>query len=92
MYVLRVEHAVPDYEAWKQAFDGDPLGRGAAGVRAYRVMRPVGDRDRVMIDLEFEDVERAEDMLSRLRELWSRVTVVTGPRAEVTEVVETGRY
>lgn len=92
MYVLRIEHEVPDYEAWKQAFDGDPLGRGAAGVRSYRVMRPVGDRGRVLIDLDFDDVERAEAMLTRLRELWSRITVVTGPRAEITEVLETRHY
>jgi hypothetical protein len=92
MYVLRVEHAVPDYAAWKQAFDGDPLGRGAAGVRGYRVMRPVADPGRVMIDLDFDDLERAEDMRARLRELWTRVTVAVGPEAEITEVVETGRY
>ncbi|MEU2185238.1 hypothetical protein [Streptomyces thermolilacinus] len=92
MYVLRIEHAVPDYEAWKQAFDGDPLGRGAAGVRAYRVMRPVEDPGRVMIDLDFDERERAERMLTRLWELWSRVTVAVGPQAEITEVVETGQY
>jgi hypothetical protein len=28
MYVLHMEHPVPDYEAWKQrGFDPDPLGR-----------------------------------------------------------------
>ncbi|MFV2121273.1 hypothetical protein ACE14D_23665 [Streptomyces sp. Act-28] len=92
MYVLRVEHAVPDYAAWKQAFDGDPLGRGARGVRRYRVMKPVAGAGRVLIDLDFDDLERAEEMLARRRELWTRVTVAAGPEAEITEVVETGQY
>ncbi|MFD8554940.1 hypothetical protein ACFV08_25905, partial [Streptomyces fradiae] len=93
MYVLRVEHSVPEYEAWKRAFDGDPLGRGAVGVRAYRVMRPVGDPGRVLIDLDFDDREPAERMLIRLRELWSRLPAATPPPdGELTEVMETGRY
>ncbi|MDT9683904.1 hypothetical protein RND61_17815 [Streptomyces sp. TRM76323] len=92
MYVLRVELAAPDYAAWKRAFDGDPLGRGAVGVRRYRVMRPVEDPARIMIDLDFGDLERAEAVLARLRELWARVTAAAGPEAEITEVVETGRH
>jgi hypothetical protein len=27
MHILRIEHPVPDYDAWKQAFDSDPLNR-----------------------------------------------------------------
>ncbi|WP_228983921.1 hypothetical protein [Streptomyces sp. DH12] len=92
MYVVRIEHAVPDYQAWKAAFDGDPLGRSASGVRGYRVMRPVSDPGRVMIDLEFDDVDRAEAMVARLRELWTRVTVAVDPQAEVTEVTEVFHY
>ncbi|MFF8386466.1 hypothetical protein [Streptomyces kanasensis] len=92
MYVVRIEHAVPEYQAWKEAFDGDPLGRSASGVRGYRIMRPVSDPGRVMIDLEFDDLERAEAMVTRLRELWTRVTVAVDPQAEITEVTDTGRY
>jgi hypothetical protein len=25
MIILRIEHAVPDFEAWKKAFDSDPI-------------------------------------------------------------------
>ena len=39
MHVLRVEHSVPDYDRWKQAFDDDPIGRERAGVRRYRILR-----------------------------------------------------
>lgn len=27
MYTVRIEHRVPDFAAWKAAFDGDPVGR-----------------------------------------------------------------
>jgi hypothetical protein len=38
--ILQIEHGARDYEAWKQAFDSDPVGREAGGVRRYRIMRP----------------------------------------------------
>jgi hypothetical protein len=44
MYVLRIEHSVPDYEGWKRAFDSDPLGRKKSGVRQYRVLRAVDNQ------------------------------------------------
>jgi hypothetical protein len=37
---ILIEHGARDYEAWKQAFDSDPVGREAGGVRRYRIMRP----------------------------------------------------
>ena len=43
MHILRIEHAVPDFESWKAAFDGDPIGRERSGVRRYRVMRASDD-------------------------------------------------
>jgi hypothetical protein len=33
MTTLQIEHGVRDYDAWKQAFDSDPVGREAGGVR-----------------------------------------------------------
>jgi hypothetical protein len=38
MYILRIEHAVPDFAAWKKAFDSGPLGRKRSGVRRYRIL------------------------------------------------------
>ena len=50
--VLRIEHAVPDYEAWKrEGFDRDPIGRGRNGVRRYRVLRSNDNRNLVAIAL-----------------------------------------
>lgn len=41
--ILRIEHRVPDYDQWKQAFDNDPVGRERMGVRRYRVLRSLDD-------------------------------------------------
>jgi hypothetical protein len=40
MYILRIEHPVPDYDTWKASFDSDPIGRERSGVRRYRILRP----------------------------------------------------
>jgi len=39
MPIVRIEHAVRDFDAWKRAFDSDPVGREQGGVRRYRVLR-----------------------------------------------------
>jgi ribosomal protein L35AE/L33A len=90
MYILRVEHAVPDYEGWKRAFDGDPVGREKSGVRRYQVLRAVDDPRYVMIDLEFDTKEQAEALLAGLRKVWSRVEgqVMRDPKARIAEVEE----
>ena len=45
MYVLNYWHTVSDYAEWKKAFDSDPLGREASGVRRYSIERPVDGRE-----------------------------------------------
>jgi hypothetical protein len=91
MHVLRIEHRVGDFDRWKSAFDSDPVGRVQGGVRGYRVLRAHGEQNHVAIDLEFDDAEQAEAFLERLRTLWQQVEpegLVTGPRGEVFEEVE----
>ena len=90
MYILRIEHAVPDFGAWKKAFDSDPLGRQRSGVRRYRVLRPVEDARYVMVDLEFDTRAQAETMDRALRQLWGQVegTVIEKGRARIVEVAE----
>ena len=94
MYILRVEHAVPDYEGWKRAFDGDPVGREKSGVRRYQVLRAVDDPRYVMIDLEFDTKEQAEALLAGLRKVWSRVEgqVMRDPKARIAEVEEAKEF
>ena len=88
MHVLRVEHEVPDFDAWKQTFDTDPLGRKEGGVRRYRVLRPTNDPGYVQIDLEFDSADEAEAFHGKLRGLWGRVDVMRNPTARVFELVE----
>jgi len=90
MHLLRVEHSVPDFAAWKAVFDDDPVGREGGGVRGYRILRPVDDPNYVLIDLEFDDASAAEAFLVKLGELWARVQgrIMENPqaRAEVVEI------
>jgi hypothetical protein len=94
MFILRIEHPVPDYEAWKQVFDSDPVGREKSGVRRYRVLRPIDDPHYAMIDLEFANRSDAEAMLASLRVLWEGVqgTIMSNPQTRIVETVETKEY
>ena len=94
MYILRIEHPVPDFDGWKKAFDGDPVGRERSGVRRYRVLRPIDDANYVLIDLEFDTASQAEALLAAMRVVWGRVQgkVVMNPQARIVEAVETKEY
>jgi hypothetical protein len=59
MAILRIQHSVPNFDAWKRAFDSDPMERRASGVRRYHVYRATADPNFVMIDLEFESAAEA---------------------------------
>jgi hypothetical protein len=92
MHILRIEHSVPDFDAWKKAFDSDPIGRETSGVRCHRVLRASDDPNYVMIDLEFDSASEAEAVHAALRELWGRVDVMRSPQARIVEAVEIKEY
>lgn len=54
MHIVRIEHPVKDFDAWRAAFDSDPAGRQASGVRRYRIMRDLQEPELVLIDLELD--------------------------------------
>ena len=92
MPTLRIEHSVPDFTRWKQAFDSDPADRKGSGVRRYQVSRSVDDPNFVMIDLEFDTTGDAEGLLAKMRRVWSSgpgQSVMTNPQARIVETVET---
>lgn len=92
MFVLRIEHPVPDYDAWKQAFDSDPLDRKGSGVVAYRVLCAPGAPTIVTVDLEFEGRDPAEEMQAKLIQLWGRVEqegLIGQQQARIFELRET---
>jgi hypothetical protein len=94
MFILRIEHPVPDFSGWKKAFDSDPIGREKSGVRRYRVLRPIDEPNYAMIDLEFDTLSRAEAVLAAMRVVWGRVEgkIMMNPRARIIEMVETREY
>jgi hypothetical protein len=94
MPILRIEHPVPDFEGWKQAFDSDPVGRERSGVRRYAILRPLDDPNYVLIDLEFDTKSEAEALLAAMHEVWRRVEgqVMSNPQARIIETVETKEY
>ncbi|HVM12728.1 MAG TPA: hypothetical protein VM287_00155 [Egibacteraceae bacterium] len=95
MRILRIDHPAPDFDAWKKAFDDDPLGREQSGVRRHRVYRSVDDPNHVWIDLELETDDEAVALRDRLQELWQRVQaqgLIGVPTAHIVEQVEDRQY
>jgi hypothetical protein len=95
--VLRIEHTVGNFDSWKAAFDSDPIGRQKSGMRRYRILRPIDDPSYVMIDLEFDDLEEAENFSSELRNLWDseetrKVLLMENFKLRTVEQIETKEY
>lgn len=89
MPTLRIQHTVPAFDAWKRAFESDPVDRKGAGVRRYRILRAVADPTFVMIDLDLDTVDEAEALLQKLRRLWSGPgqAVMRNPEAWIVETI-----
>ena len=97
MYVLQIEYPIPNYDAWKTAFDTDRLDRAGSGVRRYRILRPTDDPGYVVIDLEFDDAGEADAYLAALqRTVYSSQeaspAVGSGPQTRIVEMVEMREY
>jgi hypothetical protein len=92
MLIMRIEHSVPNFEKWKQAFDRDPADRKGSGVRRYRILRLNDDLNYVMVDLEFDTAGEAEAFLQKMQRIWEGPAkgVMQNPRARIAEVVENG--
>lgn len=76
MTTLHIQHTITDYPTWRRAFDRFEAARTDAGVRSYRLRRPPGDEQYIVIDLEFDAPEPADRFLDFLR------TVVWTDRAK----------
>lgn len=89
MAIVQVDHRVASFDAWKQAFDADPVGREAGGVTSYRVLRLAGEPNHVVIELEFAGIAEAEAFAARLRALWAEAGPRLGLESPVARVLET---
>jgi hypothetical protein len=94
MYILQIEHPVQNFDAWKKAFDSDPVNRAQSGVLRYNILRPAGDPNYAIVHLEFDSSDKAEALLTALRKLWTRVEgkIMENPQARILEVTEHKEY
>ena len=90
MYILQIEHPVPNYEGWKKAFESDPVNRKQSGVHRYKISRKIDDPNYVMVDLEFDNLTDAEACHEKLRNLWNRVegTVMNNPQSRIIDLID----
>ena len=90
MYILQIEHAVPNYDSWRNAFENDPIDRKGSGVQHYRISRKPGDQKYVIVELVFDTLNEAEECHAKLRNVWSRVEgeVMNAPQSRIIEVIE----
>lgn len=94
MLTVQIEHPIRDFKSWRAAFDSDPVGRKQAGVRRYRILRPVDEPNRVIINLDFDSASEAEAFVAAMRKVWNRVegTIIMSPTARILESIETKEY
>jgi len=93
MATLRIELKVRDYDMWRAAFARDAGGRAEAGMRRYRIFRPVDDPKCVMVDGEFDETAQAQAFLDIMRtRVWNdpeKAPAKLGtPRVHIVEMVE----
>jgi hypothetical protein len=61
MFTLSIEHAISDLATWKQAFDQFAEARQKAGAVSHRIRRTVDDPHYLVIELEFDAHENADN-------------------------------
>ena len=72
MVTLHIEHPIVDYATWSAAFARFEPVRRQAGVQHERVQRPIDDPAFIVVDLDFETAQAAEQFVGFLRaNVWS---------------------
>jgi hypothetical protein len=94
--VVQLEHPIRDFDAWKAAFDRDPVRREASGVRRYQIYRPIDDPNFVAVDLEFDSRGEADAFKLALERLWRSPQAAPAlggtPRVRIVDMVEMKVY
>jgi hypothetical protein len=91
MAIMLLHFECDDYDTWKPQFDGDPVGRKAAGATGHIVSRSVDNPNEAFIRVEFPSVEQAKAFRDKLKASGqferSGMRIKTGPTvAEVDDV------
>jgi hypothetical protein len=95
--MLRIEHPIYDFDAWKASFDRYESLRVQSGVRRYVILQPVDDPKYVVVDLEFDSPAQAETLLAAVRGVWGQVEgqvfpAEASPKARIVEAVASKDY
>lgn len=90
MITLRIEHKIANYDGWKKAFDSDPINRKQSGVKRYRVYRPIDDTNFIIIDLDFDNLEKAQAAQVALMNIFTKIegTLIFGVQIKIMNVIE----
>ena len=88
-YHVTLIHSVPDYDRWAQVMREH--GRQSPGVIRTSVFRSVDDPNEVMVDVELDSLEAAQNLLPsehELRDLLDRAGVEIYPPVFIGERVD----
>lgn len=90
MITIRIEHKISNYDAWKKAFDSDPINRKKSGVRRYRIYRPTDNENFVIIDLDFDNPDQAQVAQTALQNIFPKIegSIIFGAQLKVLNVIE----
>jgi hypothetical protein len=82
---------VADYDAFKQLFDSDPLGRKQVA-QGHRIFRSVENPNELIVGLEFASAEEASSFRNKLlgSEVVENMTMKSGPT--VVELADEATY
>ena len=80
-----------DYDAWKQMFDSDPVGRKGI-VTKHRVFRGVENPNEAFVSLEFASVEDAKSFRERLLASGALSNLTIEKEPTVAELVDETTY
>ncbi|HEX2384350.1 MAG TPA: hypothetical protein VHI95_17020 [Acidimicrobiales bacterium] len=86
-YRLTIIHSVPDYDRWATVIREGRRER--PGVVSTSVFRSVDDPNEVMVDIELDSVEAAQQLLpSNFRDLLDRAGIEIYPPVFIGELVD----
>jgi len=89
MYVIAINHAVDDYDKWKQVYDTYPPTT-AGGANFSRVNRGIDDPNQITVVAGFDSLDKLKSFASdpQLKDVMHRAGVHGEPRIEIYEEVE----
>ncbi len=89
MPTLHIEHAITDFDVWREAYGRFAAQRRSAGVSTERVSRPVDDPNYVLIGLDFQTTDQAAQFLAFLQEqVWGTGNAPALAGKPITRILE----